>query len=296
MAYLYLFLCIIFSIGQLMSNKLFQMRQRITIPSYMIYLIVIGIVSTPIFFLMSGCDTFVDGKLFVYSFAAAAIVVTHALFSLLSMAYVNIAVVTIVQNAGSLVIPSLYGFLFLREPVTIPCVLALVLVMAAFLIIFLESRFSDEKENNAQSKLLYVLLFVTSGIGNVIPKAFTVSGSQASSEAYLTWINIFMTIMVTLAFFLAKWKRKQTMRVFTSGIQAKNYLVICLGSVSGCVASVCSMKAITQMNIAIYSPLSSAMNMVFLLFVSRIVFKEKISVQNIFAAILGIAAVVCSVL
>lgn len=296
MAYLYLFLCVVFASGQQMSNKLFQIRQRLTVPSYLLYLIVISVVSAPLFFLMSGCDTGVDGKLLVYSFAAAAVVVIHSLFSLLSMAYVNIAVVTIVMNAGSLVISSVYGFLFLHEPVTLSCILALVFVMAAFLLSFAEDRPVDTPKKNTQGKLLYLLLFLTSGIGNIIPKAFTVSGSLASNGAYLTWVNIFMAIFVALAFFLAKQKSKQPMQVFTSGIEAKNYLAICLGSVSGCIGSVCSMKAITQMDIALYTPLYSAMNMVFLLLFSHVAFKERITKQNIYAAILGVAAVVCTVL
>lgn len=296
MAYLYLLLCVVFSSGQMMSNKMYQMRQRLTFASYMLYLIVIGVVSTPLFFLMSECDTIVDGKLLVYSFAAATLVVVHTLLSMLSMARVNIAVLTIVQNAGSLVIPSLYGFIFLSEPVTFSCILALMFVMVAFLISFEGDYSSSKTRKSDQGKWLYILLFLLSGISSIVPKAFTVSGSRASNEAYLTWINIFLTILVGLAFFLGKWKRKQTMRAYTAGIQVKNYLPVCIGSVVGCVSSVCSMKAISQIDIAIYSPLSSAMYMVFLLILSRVVFKEHITTRNIVAAVLGIASVICTVL
>ena len=296
MAYLYLLLHNIFSTGQLVSNKVYQVRQRITLVSYMLFQIVVGVVSAPLFFLMSGCDTVVDGKLLAYSFAAAVLVVTHTLFMLRSMAHANMAVVTIVQNAGGLVIPALYGFLFLDEPVTLPCILSLVFVMAAFLIAFSENRYLEEREQTSQNKMLYILLALTCGISGIIPKAYTVSGSQASNGAYLTWINIFIVIMVSVAFVLVKWKSKQTMRAFTAGVKLKNYLPIVLGSVSGCVASVFSMKAITQMDIAIYSPLSSAMSMVFLLCVSGVIFKEKISMQNIFAAVLGTIAVICTAL
>ena len=296
MAYLFLFLCVLFSSGQLMTNKLYQMRQRLTIPSYMLYLIVISVVSTPLYFLMSRCDTTVDLKLFVYSFVYAAVVVIHALLSLLGMSYVNIAVVTIVLNAGSLFIPAIYGFLFLHEPMTFSSILSILLVMFAFIITFFEEHPTGSSPKGARAKLLYVLLFIVAGIGNVIAKAFTLSGSRASNEAFLTWVNIFMAIMMVIAFLFAQLKSKKSLKDFTLGIHAKNYLPVCLGSISGCIASVCSMKAISQMNIALYSPLSSAMQMVLLLFISGVILKEKVTMWNICAAILGIIAVVCTVL
>lgn len=297
-AFLFLLLYVLFSGGQMILNKCYQTRVRMTVSSYMLYLIVMGSVAALLFFLMSGCDTTVDRALFVYSGTAAFVVIGSTLVVLLGMAHMNLAAVTVTQNAGMLVIPSLYGVLFLHEQLSPLRIVGTGLVIAAFLVTYLGDSFSskDGKATDLVGKLICPVLFLTSGVGNIVHKAFLLSGSAASNEAYLSWLNIFMVPMVITAFFLLMRKRKQTIRQFTAGIGMRNYLFVCAGSVVGCVGMVCSMRAMAGMEISIYSPLYSAMYMIFLICVSRFVFHETISWQNLISVLLGIAAVICTAL
>lgn len=297
-AFLFLVLYVLFSGGQMILNKVYQTRVKMTAPSYMLYLIVMGSMAALLFFLMSGCDTTVDRALFIYSTTAAFVVIGSTLVALLSMAYMNLAAVTVTQNAGSLVIPSLYGVLFLHEQLSPLRIAGMVLVVAAFLITFLGDRASqtDGKKSSLLGTLICPIMFVTSGLGNIVHKAFLLSGSAASNEAYLSWLNIFMVPMVIAAFFLLMRKRKQNLRQFTAGIGMRNYWLVCAGSVVGCIGMVCSMKAMMGMEISLYSPLYSAMYMIFLVCVSHFVFHEKITRQNIISVLLGILAVICTAL
>lgn len=278
--------------------KYYQTRVKLTAPSYMLYLIVMGSVAALLFFLMSGCDTTVDRALFVYSGTAAFVVIGSTVVVLLGMAHMNLAAVTVTQNAGMLVIPALYGVLFLHEQLSPLRIVGAVLVIAAFLVTFLGDSFSSKggKTTDLLGKLICPILFLTSGVGNIVHKVFLLSGSAASNEAYLSWLNIFMVPMVIAAFFLLMRRRKQTIRQFTANIGMRNYLFVCAGSVVGCVGMVCSMRAMAGMDISIYSPLYSAMYMIFLVCISHFVFHETISRQNMLSVLLGITVVVCTAL
>ncbi len=297
-AFLLLFAYVLLSGGQMILNKTYQMRVRMSTPTYMLYLIVMGTVAAFLFYLMAGCDLAGDRALYICSFVASLIVIISTLVSLLSLSYANLAMVTVCQNAGTLVLPALFGFVFLREPVSAFRVIGIALIIAAFLVSFFGTFRSSEgqKKQGMLGRSICVLLFFTSGLGNIIHKIFTVSGSSASHAAYLSWINLFMVPIIVVAFLLLRAKRKEQVAETLRGIDFRNYWLVCAGSAIGCVGMICSMRAMAGMDMAIYSPMYSSLYMIFLVAASKWIFKEKISKENYISIGLAILSVLATVM
>lgn len=281
---------------QVMCNKVYQLKVKTTAPTYMVFLLSVSISAFFTFFALSGFSFTVDSKVFVYGFICCLQVIACMLCMLLSMATANIPTVTVAQNAGNLVLPTLYGFLFLGEAFTLMRFIGIVLIMAAFLVPFFAERNTGDKKNSAAGIICCILLFITSGAGNVINKAFTVSGSVASNATYLTVLNLFMAPMVATAFFVLKAKRKQNFHDFIGGVKVTNFIYPGAGAIIGAFGMVCGMRVMRMMDIAILSPIYSALVIVFLVAASRFVFKEKITKVNYISIALALLSVAVTAL
>lgn len=231
-----------------------------------------------------------------YGAVATLIVVGSMLSTLVCMGHMNLSVMTVSQNAGSLVLPTLYGLLVLNEPLTLMKTLGVLLVMAAFLIPFF---FRDRRIQGQVDKvgiIATVGVFIFTGGSNIVHKAFTASEAVASNEAYLTWLNIFMIPVLLLAILVIRLRSGKSFKVLTAGIPFRYYLLVAAGVVLGCVGMVCSMTALSMVDVSIYSPLYASLFIIFITLVSRLVFKEKITKANYVSVGLAVAAVILSVL
>lgn len=293
MAIIYLLLYILFSGGQMILNKTYQMRVKMSPVSYMFYLIVMGSVAAVLFFLMSGCQLFGDQILYIYSLVACLAVIINTLISLLSLSHANLATVTVSQNAGNLVLPVVYGLVILNESINIYNIIGIVLIIISFLISFIgDYRKNNKQKQSLLAKFICLILFFTSGMISVIHKSFTVSGSLANNQTYLSWINIYMVPIIIITYLILKRKKRDRFIEYRNQIDFSNYLLVALGSTIGCLGMVCAMQAMTKMNISIYSALYSSMYIIFLVTASKFIFKETIKKNNYIAIIFAILSVI----
>lgn len=292
----YIFLCVsLFSVQSILI-KTYQQNVKMTGLSQTLYLLLISVEAAVIFALMAGGDMFADPLAIRYGAISAVIVLGSLFFSLVSMAHVNLTVLTVSQNAGALVLPAMFGFLVLGEAVTLIKVISLLLVIVAFLISFLFQAPRTKGHGDRLSVLSTVGAFLFYGSGNIVHKAYTASGSLAANEAYLSWLNAFMIPILLSALAVIRVRSRKPLRELARGIQFRYYLLVAAGVALGTVGMVCSLKALSMVDVSVYSPLYASLFILFVTLISRLVFRENITRANYISAGLAIAAVILSVM
>lgn len=292
----YIFLCVfVFSVQSILM-KSYQQNVKMTGLSQTLYLLLISGEAALIFALMAGKDMFADPLAIRYGVIAALITLGSLFFSLLAMAHVNLTVLTVSQNAGALVLPTLFGFLVLGEAVTVMKVISLLLVMAAFLTSFLSHGPQTKGKGDRLAVISTVGVFLFYGSGTIMHKAYTSSGSLAANEAYLSWLNIFIVPILLTVLAVIRVRSGKPLRELARGIQFRYYLLVAAGVVLGTVGMVCSLKALSMVDVSIYSPLYASLFILFVTLISRLVFRENITRANYISAGLAVAAVILSVM
>ena len=297
MGILFVLIFVVLSGVYTVATKLYQKRVKTTAISYTIYLFCTSIASCLLYFLVAGCKAAPNPMMLRYSMIAALIVFLNLILMLLCMEYTNLAVMTVAQNAGYLVLPTLYGVLFLQERLSWFAILGLVFVVSALLVSFV----GDYRKNKETAKsslrgyLACIALFFSSGAFNIIHKAFTLSGA-GDTVIYLTWQNIFMFPFVFLLFLFVRLRAKKPFAALIEGIRFRFYGLPMIGSVFGCLGTIASLRAMELLPIALYSPIYSSLYMVCVTATSRFIFKEKLSGFNYASVALAVAAVILSVL
>lgn len=292
----YIFLCVLLLAAQSALNKVYQKNVPMTGITQSLYMLIVSIEACLLFFLMARGDIMGDIRAVQYGAVATLLVIGSMLSTLICMGHMNLAVLTVSQNAGSLVLPALYGFLVLGESVTWLKGLGLLLVMAAFIIPFV---FRDQQQAGRMDRtglLATVAVFVFSGACNIIHKAYTVSGSVASNEAYLTWLNIFMVPILLVSTLVVQRRSGKTFRQLTEGARFRYYLLVIAGVILGCVGMTASLAALALVDVSVYSPLYASLFIIFITLISRFVFRERVTKANYLSVALAIIAVILSVL
>lgn len=274
-------------------NKSYQTNVKMTKVSYSLYLLVFSAVSVLMYSAMAGFRIRPDRTMFLYSLFACVNTIVGLLATLLCMANMNLAVMTVSQNAGTLVLPMVFGALFLNESITPAKIIGALLVILAFLVSFLASysRTKGVQKSNAVGAVACCVAFLSSGFGSIIRKAFAVCESAASNETFLCWYVIFVFVIVGIYVLSLRIKEKKTFAELTEGIQMRYYGNAAISTACCCLALVCAMQALMRLDVTVFSPVYSSLYMIFMTLVSKFVFKEKILPANYVSVAIGIAAV-----
>lgn len=291
MSYIYLIVFVLLSGCQMLFNKMYASKTQRTTASYLMYLFIMGASAALCFFLMAGCDMKGDIYSFGLSFVACLCVILNTVVSLLCMSYVNLPAVTVTQNAGQLVLPALFSALFLHENINMMKLTGIILIMLAFLVTYYGNTRNMERKS-VQKNWICIIFFFTCSFGTIIHKLFTLSDSIASNEAYLSMLNVYMVPMIMAAFAYNVKKLNISFREYTKDIPWRNYIYVCAGSVIGCVGLVFSMKAMSMMDMTVYSSLNSSLYLIFITVSSKFILRESVSKYNYAAMILAILSAV----
>lgn len=291
MSYIYLIIFVLLSGSQMLFNKLYASKTQRTTASYLMYLILMGSSAAVCFFLMAGCNMQGDTISYGLSFIACLSVILNTVVSLICMSYVNLPTVTVTQNAGQLVLPAIFGAIFLHEEINMMKLIGILLIMVAFFATYYGNT-KQTVQKNSQKNWICILFFFTCSFGTIIHKLFTLSGSIASNEAYLSMLNVYMVPMISLAFLYHMKKQKVSFQQYTKDIQWKNYIYVLIGSVIGCVGLVFSMKAMSMMDMTVYSSLYSSMYIIFLTLASKFILKENVTKYNYISLLFAIISVI----
>ena len=234
-----------------------------------------------IFFVISSGGFKWESGLIPYALGFALSYGTSTVFSVLATATGSLSLTALIISF-SLMIPTFYGLIFLNDPVSVGLVPGLILLAASLVLINLKS----DSVKITPKWLLYVFLaFVGNGMCSTVQKMQQVAYDGAyKNEFMIIALTAVVTGLLTVSFISEKSEIKCC-------IKFGWYFALPCGIMNG-IVNLFVMLLSARMPVSLMFPLVSAGGIIITYFVSRFIYKEKLTRLQLIGFVLGIASVV----
>lgn len=188
---------------------------------------------------------------------------------------------TSLVTSYSLIIPTIYGIIFLGEKPSIMLYIGLVLLFASIFLINFEK---GEKKITLKWLIFVTISLIGNGICTAVQKVQQMKQNQAYKNEFMT-VALLLVTVVCLIFLYHK---KDFKPVFTKPI-------IVLPIICGCANALVNylVMVLSRMDASLLFPIVSAGGIIMTGIISLTIYKECFTKQQIIGMILGIASVVC---
>lgn len=182
----------------------------------------------------------------------------------------------------SLIIPTLYGMLFLNEKISTFLIVGLILLLISLFLI----NFVKGDGKISLKWLIYVTVaFIGNGMCSTVQKVQQLDfDGKYKAEFMVLSLFIIVAVLLIFAFFTEK---KDIVTSVKKGI-----LPIFLCGIANGIVNLFVMLLSTRMSASVMFPLVSAGSIILTYFISRIWYKEKLNLMQNIGFILGVASVV----
>lgn len=279
MQFIYL-ICVIFGIsGQNILRKVFSEK---TGGNGVYTFSTLSCLSAAVFFALTASEFHWNTELLPYGIFFALSYGTATIFSILALSYGPLSLTALISSF-SLMIPTFYGLIFLKDPVSFGLYPGLALLAAS---LFLINKKGNTANGLSLKWLIFVLLaFLGNGLCSVAQtmqqKRFD---GQYKNEFMITALLIVVGIMAIAT--LLK-ERKNAGKYIRTGW----YLSLGCGALNAMV-NLFVMILTGLMNVSLMFPLMSVGGIIVTFIVSKVFYKEKLTTAQHIGFLLGIGAIV----
>lgn len=251
------------------------------------YYFVSVVVTMAVFIVNLSGEIFFEPAMILYAVGFAICYFAAILFTLKAIEVGPLSLTSLIVSY-SLLIPSLYGLIFLNEEISAIKIVGLVLLFISLFCV--ESGKSGEKVGNTVNKKWYVyvaLAFVGNGLCSTLQKAYQLhSGGRGKSEFML--IALCITV---IAFLILRIIHSDTEKGFLPTRTNGGWFGVVSGLCNGIVNWL--IMVLSNQPASVVYPSISAGSVVLTIITAKIFFKEKHSnIQNL-SFIIGICSIVC---
>lgn len=278
MDYFLIFLVILGMSTQGLTRKGFSLKHN---APFLFSFISVGIAM--LFFVISA------GKNFIFSWDYIPYAIVFALgygsatvFGFFALTHGSLGLTSLVTSY-SLIIPTLYGIVFLGEKPSIMLYIGLVLLFAS---IFLINFVKGEKKPTIKWLIFVTLALFGNGTCTTAQKVQQMNQNKAYKNEFMV-VALLMVTLVCLIF-AAIYHKKDFKPVFTKPI-------IILPIICGVANAVVNylVMVLSRIDASLLFPVISAGGIIMTGIISLTIYKERFTKQQILGMILGIASVVC---
>jgi len=274
-------MCIVFLIAQNVLRKQFNLRcvkGEITFSA-------ISSCFALLFFVITTKNIGYEWAVLPYSCAFAASYALCNVMGVLALRNGSLAITTLIMSY-SLVIPTVYGLLFLHEKAGILQYLGIACLLVSLFLIRKKQEEKEEEKKVSFRWAMYVLIaFFTNGMCSVIQNMQQRRFEGVHNGNFMI-VALLLSAASLLVFALA-FERKQMLTVVKKGA----VFAAAVGTSNGAL-NLFVMLTVATMAASVFFPLLSAGQIVFTFLLSVLVFKEKFMFRQIIGLACGIVALV----
>ncbi len=178
--YLYLLCAVILMALQFSLNKFYQSRNGSAIMTSLLYTTLSGLATGAIFFVINGFQLHVTPFSFLCAVGIAVLCLVYSLLGFKIFSLGNFSVFSMFLMLGGMLLPFLYGMLFLGDvaaasPLSLTVrIIGTVLLVVSMIFPCTDTADDDEKKRTKKTKTLFVLLcllvFLMNGFVSIISK------------------------------------------------------------------------------------------------------------------------------
>ena len=218
------------------------------------------------------------------AFFYAMIVISLQTISITAMRVGAMSTTSICVMYG-MIIPSVAGPIFWKEPIGILQIVGILMMIASLWLIKGKAP-TEEKGIAKRWMLLAIFAFVFSGMAGVMEKIHQSTEARAERMSFVLIACAFMFVFSIIARLITRKKNEKNSTKSTASLAALSGLVIGLYSTVNLTLS-------GKLDSMIYYPIANGGAMLLTVLVSVIVFKERFDKQKITGTIIGLLGILC---
>ena len=201
MDYMFLFLSVLCTGFQFIFAKIYQTKVGNGVITSLLFMLFSGITASIL--LLCICAFHITINSFALLMAAGEIIcaVGYNVVGMKMMSLGKVAVYTMFLMLGGMFVPSLYGIIFLGEPVTLWKIIGTVLLIIALVLPTLVK--SEEKSNNIKLfTVLGIVVFLLNGMVGIFNKMHQISPNAIPTLEFSLWQNMICVIVISFVFLI----------------------------------------------------------------------------------------------
>lgn len=300
--------CTFFSV-QFIFSKLYQKNSNGSINASLWMTIFYAIYSIVFFGVQIGFTPEISTSAVIYALLYSVAGIFTTLSSIIGMSLGRVSTITTFMLLGGMVLPFIYGVTVLNEAITIPKVIAIVIMIVSLIPSLISKEEGENKEQDKKKHMLYILVLLIVFIGNgaisIITNASQKAPDAVSTENYMFIIAVIQIIIALTTAIIIALKNKKAEENFTkslfSGVGKKYalkailiaFLCSALYGVCNSLGNVFSLACVNaNMDASIQFPVISGSVIVLTALIAWALFKETPKKKDWISIVLSVAGVI----
>ena len=300
--------CTFFSV-QFIFSKLYQKNSNGSINASLWMTIFYAIYSIVFFGVQIGFTPEISTSAVIYALLYSVAGIFTTLSSIIGMSLGRVSTITTFMLLGGMVLPFVYGVTVLNEAITIPKVIAIVIMIVSLIPSLISKEEGENKEQDKKKHMLYILVLLIVFIGNgaisIITNASQKAPDAVSTENYMFIIAVIQIIIALTTAIIIALKNKKSEENFTkslfSGVgKAYTLKAILLAFLCSALYGVCnslgnvfSLACVNaNMDASIQFPVISGSVIVLTALIAWALFKETPKKKDWISIVLSVAGVI----
>ena len=230
----------------------------------------------------------------LYALALAVLAILSSFVQLAAMGRTSVISITVSNNSGAIIIPVLYGVLFLNEKVSAFKAAAVILLVLAVCVPLKDTGRLGRREKSGAAAILCVVLFVISGLVTVLYKIYASDSRVLSENMFCFWANVIMVPMLLGTIFFQN--SRNEIADGLKKIKGKAYILAFMSCLFNGAVPLLSMAALKEINMGLYTVVSNSFLLIFAVLMSGIMLKEHINKSAVLSVALSLSAVMLNIM
>lgn len=250
-------------------SKLYQKKAGVGITAGLSFNALNGLLTAAVFFALNGFKFTFSPFSLVLAFSMSAFALAYSLIGFRILRMRNMAIYTLFLMTGGMVLPYIFGLIFLDEPLKILRIIGLAVIVAAVVL----SNSAGKKPTKVQL-LLCVAVFFLNGAVSIVSKVHQVDvvHNAVNSTEFVMLSGIAKFVMSGVALIFAKGKEKTALPKPLDIVP-----IVAVSAVVGGVSYMLQLIGAVNLPATVLYPCITGGSIIFSAFAGRIFFKEKIS-------------------
>lgn len=276
--------------SKLCSNLMLQNSAA----KYFAFLIVNSLVACAFFFASSGFAIFVNLDILLFSLVYAAVVALSIISGFLVYRYVNVSNANVISNTCGMVCTFLLGWILFSEDISFQSVVRLGIMLIAMAVVLVDrtrKSLPNDKKGDLLPLIVVIALMTLCGCANtVVLKAFSQSSCGNDENSFFFFTNVVLLSVAIVGFAISCVKNSKELRESLSILRPKKLIAIVGNTVCSNIGSVVGVLLVAQMEVSVYSSVSSGLGIVVGV-VGSLILREKLNRLSYIAAAIACIAI-----
>ena len=259
--------------------------------SFCMYSMIMSVFAMGFYFITGGFRVEMNLLTLGYALATGIDMVILVILGIFAMQYVDLLTLNLAQACGGMIIPVLFGILFLEERTVFTFWISAVFMVLAVLLPILMQKGKRER-GTVIGYILCSILFFCNGLYTILNKLYQANPATCNESSFCFMLNVVMLVMSVVALPVLL-RRTPSERAVLHQLSPKHILFILLGAVTSNAASLLNFSAMSGMHLSLMTILGTSLGILGTAFLSFTVFRErKLGIIDFLSILCAIASVV----